>query len=549
VARQVFPRTTAASKGGRIFRSRTGAQPSTIPLVTAPPSLAPDLARRQRIVALLTAVFFALGWHLWLGDAHLNAAEEGYLWYGTWRTGLGELPLRDFQSYDPGRYWACAALGKLLGDGLLGLRRAESVFLGLGVFLGLLAARRCTQKSWPLVPIGILLGLWLFPRHKVFEGVLALAATWAGTRLVERPTRGAHLVAGACAGLAAVFGRNHGLYAAVGLALLAAASAWKRRDADWPRKSGALAGGVVLGYAPMLVLFLAAPGFWRGFVDSLLLLLRLGTNIESPWLWPWRVEVAGLGTQDALARVALSLVYLLPLVVLPLGVVQLLRARAEELPARALLVAASVLGALYLHHASVRSDPSHLAQSIQPTLLAAVALVAALGARRHALGVAAAVLVGVPAAFAGFEHNPATSHVGRASLVEAKLGDESLRMLPKHADYYARLQRVVGARLGADERIFFAPSRPSFYALFRRKSPSWWIYFFVPEASREEQEGIVADLAGVEWALIVDQAIAEREDLRFRNSYPLVWAHLQASYERVPTPELEPDHLLLRLRE
>ncbi|MEQ1738212.1 MAG: acyltransferase, partial [Rhodoglobus sp.] len=34
------------------------------------------------LAALLTAVAFALGWHLWVGDAHLNAAEEGYLWYG-----------------------------------------------------------------------------------------------------------------------------------------------------------------------------------------------------------------------------------------------------------------------------------------------------------------------------------------------------------------------------------------------------------------------------------------------------------------------------------
>jgi hypothetical protein len=517
--------------------------------VTAPESLATDPAPRQRALALLTAVAFALGWHLWVGDAHLNAAEEGYLWYGTWRTGLGELPLRDFQSYDPGRYWACAALGKLFGAGLLGLRRSEALFQGLGILFGLLAARRSTKKSWPLVPLGILLGVWLFPRHKVFEGVLALGATWAGTRLLERPTRAAHVVAGACAGLAAVFGRNHGLYAAAGFLVLFAASAWKRRDADWPRKGAALAGGVVLGYAPMLLAFFVAPGFFAGFVDSLLLLLRLGTNIESPWLWPWTLELAGLGALDACARMALALVYLLPLVVLPLGIWRLLRARAEELAPRALFLAASVLGALYLHHASVRSDSSHLAQSIQPSLLAAAAGVALLAARRRGLALTLALVLGSAVALAGFEHNPATSHVGRARLVEARLGAETLRLLPRHAEAYARLQRAVGQRLAPDERLFVAPSRPAYYALFQKKSPSWWIYFFVPEAERAEQERIVAELAGVEWVLIVDQAIAEREDLRFRNSYPLVWAHVQTSYRRVPTPELEPDHLLFRLRQ
>ena len=44
-------------------------------------------------------------------------------------------------------------------------------------------------------------------------------------------------------------------------------------------------------------------------------------------------------------------------------------------------------------------------------------------------------------------------------------------------------------------------------------------------------------------------SLAEREELRFRNSYPLVWRQLESNYRRVPTPTLEANHLLLRRRE
>ena len=510
--------------------------------------MAKDPVARQRLVALLTAATFALAWHLWVGDAHLNPAEEGYLWYGTWRTGLGEVPIRDFQSYDPGRYYACAALQQVLGSGLLGLRRSIAVFQALGLLFGLLAARRTTRASWVLVPLGIVLGLWLFPRHKVFEGTVALACVWSGTRLLEHPTRARHLAAGVVVGLAAVFGRNLGLYAALALACLAAASAWKRRSRAWLGDGGALAGGIVAGYSPMLALMAFVPGFLGQFVESLRLLLRLGANIEAPWLWPWRLELAGVEAREVVARLSLALVYLLPVTVLPLGWLVLLRARGEDLARRAPFLAAAVVGSLFIHHAAVRSDPPHLAQSLQPTLVATAALVALLVERRRVLGALVACGLALPVADAAVEHNPALNHLGRARLVPAVLAGETLRLLPQHADYYARLQAAIRRRVGSDQRLFVAPSRPSFYPLFDKRSPTWWIYFFVAGADEAEQQVVIGQLAGVEWVLLVDQAIAEREELRFQSSYPLVWQHVLATYERVPTPELEPNHQLYRRR-
>ena len=530
--------------------------PGPEPPPAAPtPLREPELAAQRRttlfaaaVAVVLTALYFAL-----VGRVNFNPTEEGYLWYGTLRTAAGEVPIRDFQSYDPGRYYWCAWLGELFGHGVIGLRVSVACFQALGMCLGLLAARRVLASDWGLVPVGLLFLAWMFPRHKIFESALSLSSVFFAVRLLEAPTTRRHFEAGLMAGLAGVFGRNHAVYCVLGMLVLGAALAWRQRRAgalapSAPRRLGAFSGGVVAGYSPILLMLAFVPGFPAAFWNSILILLKLGANIPHPWPWPWTYPWSG-GLFGGLEDAGKAFWFTVPFVVFPLGLVTLFRTSPEAFRRRALFLAGSTLGLFYIHHASVRSDASHIAQSIDPLLLAVVGLPAAfswrLGRARFVLWSLVGLLT-LGSTLATHQLLSRARLAQRSQLVEHAIGDDRLLMMPGLARYYEAVEQAVRGNVPEGEGIFFAPSRPGFYAIFGRVSPTWWIYFFVPELDAETQNEVIASLEAIDWVFLIDDPIAGQERFLFRNTSDLVWDHLRREFERVPTPALPPDHYLLR---
>src|SRR5436309_12962188 len=114
---------------------------------------------RRLLVPVLLAAALAGGLYLLQGRIDFNVADEGFLWEGVVLTAHGKVPLRDFYSYDPGRYLWAAAWAKLLGEGILALRLSTALFQAGGLFCGLLAARRVFPRAWQLALIGTVLVL------------------------------------------------------------------------------------------------------------------------------------------------------------------------------------------------------------------------------------------------------------------------------------------------------------------------------------------------------------------------------------------------------
>jgi len=487
--------------------------------------------------------------YLTTGDVGLGMADEGFLWYGAQRTALGEIPLRDFQSYEPLRYYWCAAWSGLLGDGILGLRRSVAIFQAVGLFFGLLAARRATSHPWQLAIIGLILVAWMFPRNKLFESGVTLMAVYAAVRLIESPSARTHFLIGCFTGLAGFLGRNHALYASLGFGCLIFLLHFKLRPGSLGRRLGGFACGFLAGYSPMLVMLAFVPGFAHSFLDSLLFFIRHGSNLPLPYPWPWRL---GYEYMRWFERAGLAAAFLLPVIAYPLGLFIALRSKAEVLRSRSLLVGSAFIGVFYAHHVAVRSDLSHLVQSFLPALLVVFALPTAFPralawpARSVSWGALALLTL-----LAALPTHPQLLHyrpgVEPPPLVSYEVAGDTLRLHPRLATYLEHLQSAIHQHVAPGEMVFVAAHAPGLYPLLSKPSPTWGIYFLWV-ADEKSQEQIVGELTAqrVNWALIIDSAVDRRLELMFQNSHPLVWQYLTREFESVPLDASLRGHHLLR---
>jgi hypothetical protein len=496
------------------------------------------------LAAALSAVLFLLE-----GREGLDLADEGYLWVGLRETLAGAVPLRDFQSYEPARYYWAALFGLWLGDGILALRLATTSFGALGLWWGLLVARRISPSPWFLLPCGALLALWLAPRHKLFEPSLALLGLLAAVRLLEQPGPGRHAAAGVAVGFAACFGRNHALYAGLGFALLFLWRGLRLREPGVPAGLLAFLAGGLAGFSPALVLCALAPGLATSWLDSLLFYLEQGPNHPTPAPWPWRLDFAALDWLAIQTQLSLGIVFLLALLFLPTGLLLAWRTPAAERPRRAVVVAAAAIGLFYAHHASVRSDASHLAQCIQPVLLGSLAL---LRTRRPWLS-PALVGLGILTLFALPEVRPSLARrlpwVVGEELEPLDVAGDRLELPRRAARELRQIASAVEARVDAGDALFIAPAWPGLYPLLSRRPPVWWTYFLWPaEPDREERLVAALDRARVDWSLIQTGAPFGVEELRFERSHPRVWQHLEERFEPAARASLPPGHLLLERR-
>src|ERR1043166_5461507 len=328
----------------------------------------PHLTTRNLLIlsAVIVVLVFLLD-----GNVGLNIPDEGFLWYGTIRTALGEIPVRDFQSYEPGRYYWGALWFKLLrNDGIMALRISQSVFQFFGLSLALLLLRRLMNSWIALIAAAIILARWMFPIWKIYEPVILIAAIYFAVLIIEDPSRVRHLVAGVFIGVAAFFGRNHGLYCVVAFVLLIAFVFFSIDRRALLARLGALSLGIIIGYLPMWLMMAFVSGFFNRVIEDLAFNLHQGTTLPLAVPWPWRQSYRAVGIREVMNRLAVSSLFLAFPAFYLLAFVRLFW---KQTVAHPVLIASAFVGVVYLHYTFGRPQLYYLAWTIPPVILGLLA--------------------------------------------------------------------------------------------------------------------------------------------------------------------------------
>lgn len=480
--------------------------------------------------ATLMALLF-----IWEARLGFSLMDEGFLWYGVQRVMQGEVPLRDFMSYDPGRYYWSALLMSVSGEnGIVALRAVVALFQLGGVYVALrmIAPQMRRDNAAYLLLSAVTVIVWMFPRHKLFDITLSVLLVAALASMIAHPGRKQYFLAGVALGLIAVFGRNHGLYGAV--AGLAAIIWLAARHSGAPRlvESFLVWGcGVLCGFTPVLLMAAFVPGFADAFADSIRFLFEYkSTNLPLPVPWPW-LAIFGGAPQAVLRGVLIGLFFIfVPLFGL-LALASVLRPGRPAHAMRPAFVAAAFLALPYAHFAYSRADLSHLAQGIFPALLGTLVWLSAYRSWRKWLP--ALVLCGTSLVAALPGHAGWLARIN-SNWVKHAVGGDTVLIDPSTAADLDLLQDLAD-RYAQHGRSFVAvPLMPGAYAALGRKAPTWEIYpLFSRSAAFEHAEISRISNAAPGFVLISDVALDGRDELRFHNTHPLTERYLLEHFEPV----------------
>ena len=510
-------------------------EPRVIPAETQPQAASSN-STPQILLALVFSATLVVGSFVWQGAYGFNMGDEGFLWYGVQRVQVGEIPLLDFVSYDPGRYyWSAALMALFQSDGIIALRIAGAVFQFLGLFVGLLLLVRQRPKIGIAVfaLIAITLVAWMFNWYKYYDTSISIILIGVLAFLVQRPTQGRFFLTGVSVGLAAVFGRNHGLYGLAGVLGVFIYLVCLQRSAK-----GLISGlawcacGVVVGYLPILVMLVAVPGFATAFWESIRAILDRGaSSLPVPVPWPWLVPVTQLPRKIAAAEVLTGLFFIAILVFGVLSTLWVIRQALLRMPVAPELVATSMLTLPYAHYAFQRAELFHLSLGIFPFLIGIFLFAAELSHRMQrnlTLVVTCASLIVV------LPQHPGWDCLVIEKCVTMEIGGNTLKIQPLIATFVTNLESTVGEYAPNGQNYLVTPLWPAAYALFKRKSPMLDHHAVFPRAADFDQKEIERiKAANPSFALILDQAVDGRDDLRFRNSHPLIYQFVRDNFDHV----------------
>ncbi|WP_139351567.1 hypothetical protein [Rhodanobacter sp. C06] len=520
------------------------------PSMQSPDAMSQRLDHRIVCAALLLAVAASLA--RFLLEAHLgfNLWDEGYLWYGVQRVLHGEVPIRDFMSYDLGRYyWAAGVLWLFDVHGIVAVRAATELFSTLGVVAAAWLVLRGSNGNG-LMRLGlcavavVLCLLWMVPWWKGYDAAISIILVASLARVLTSPSPVRFLVHGVVIGVAAVFGKNHGFYGVVACLLATPALMLRVAPPAWRRCIPAWLAGVTVGFSPILLGLVLDHQFAVMFWESIRFLLfeYHGTNLPLPVPWPWTVHGDGALTQALLARwVTGGMFLLLPLFCVIGMAVVAHRLRRHGRIVHPEFVACVATAIPYLNVAFSRADASHLAQAIFP-LLIGVLILPARGLGQALLRWLGFPLLALASLLVALPLHPWYQARTQPGWRVVDVRGDALRMSDAAAVPVEAVESLAHRYVPSGGTLLAAPVWPGAYALLGIRSPVWEIYPLFPRSdSFQRQEIGRLQQARPSLVLVYDIGVDGREDLRYAHTHPVIWSYVQTNYRQLESPRELPE--------
>ncbi|WP_175944747.1 hypothetical protein [Caballeronia sp. BCC1704] len=503
-----------------------------------------DLSEAIVGACLLCGLTFIAQWKYGFGWS-----DEGLLWYASQRTALGEVPLRDFFSYDPGRYYWTSAIFRLTGhDGLFTLLASCAAFGAVGLAAIWFVLCRARMRGGLRIACAVLIALALgYPRHKVFEQTASLVLVAMLFFVLLRPRAAMRWSAlGIATGLAAILGRNHGVFYVIAAVFCMGFSAFSEKRLPGIKIIAAYAGGVVLGYLPLLLAILAVPGFRDAFMTSVL--FTKDWQLALPIPFPWRLELRHLPLVDALQAESIGIACLVFPAIYCFGIASAAwaeRKQQERDPSMVLLLASSLAGIPYLQQAFDRADFGHIAQATLPVFPAAFAAANFYwsNARLRSVVSGAVVAFAVLCVIAWLPSEPAVAY--RRMMAEAPDAVEWVPIsgkqfaVPKYeADVLRAVRKTVQSCNIKSDEFMTAPHFAGIYAYLNAKAPFWELYYLYPR-SPEFQRRHIAAMSRTRLILLAPDATVDGlERLKLQNTYGLLMRDIAQRFTELQIPGL-----------
>ena len=472
----------------------------------------------------------------------INLADEGYLWHGTLRVLAGEIPIRDFRAYDPGRYYWCALWMYFLGHNLLSLRIVMLITQLLALTIGLAAVHIATGTWLATALMGLAVMAWMYPVFKQVDILFSMTTPLIAILLVDNPITSQYILSGMYVGVCFFFGLNHAIYAGGGISLLILIMGLTGYEQALTDSFSSYVAGAGLGLLPALIALFFVPRlfkiYWQQKISRIF--KRKTANLPLPVPWLWKSEISQLAQINKGGQLIVKCMFTFMPVIYAATFLPLLLSDAPTSGWQWYLIAIACSGFFYLHHAFSRADLNHLSQSIAPLIMLLVIFFA-----NFSYGwVAMAGLIAVSLRYIYLHH---TIWIGRlfstGDLQQFKIGEDTLWLNTGQANYLGRLRNLIETHSKPEDFVLLLPTFLTLYPMLKRKPPVYNLFCVYP-ATEEEESKMIGELSAheISFILISNVPLDNREELRFSQTHPNVWQYINREFHILSEENMPHDH-------